>query len=373
MKKAARFPLFLTAMALLLSLAVLSVALPDRVRSDLENRTLAGPPVLSASSVLSGRWMKGAETYIDDQFFARDQWMALAALWDAALLRVERRGVLLGKDGRLFEASSSLSDRVAQEGIHALDALAEATGLPVTLLLAPMSSAVYPEELPAFAPADDQAALLARLYAGAGQVRTVDALTALRAAKGEQPLYYRTDHHWTAVGALAAYRALTDALGLREAETAYTVFSAEGFSGSYFARAPSPLVRSETLTFDVFDNLLLSVEGEPVDGLYDEEQMARRDKYAALLYGNHSRITLENTSGSASGTLLVLKDSYANALLPHLAQHYRRVEVVDLRYFVGDLPALLQELDVEGIVCIYGLSTFLTDRNLLLHSAAWED
>ena len=193
---------------------------------------------------------------------------------------------------------------------------------------------------------------------------------ALAAQPDAEALFYRTDHHWTADGARCSYEQLCAAWGLAPATPSGRLY-APGFYGSAYARAPQPLVSADTLTFDRFDSVVYAIDGAEMDGLWDADALGARDKYAALLYGNPARATL--TSETGTGTLLVLKDSYANALLPAVATHFARTEVVDLRYFNGDLVEIAKETEVEKILCIYGMNTFLTDRSLALVAASFEN
>ncbi|MDL2319106.1 hypothetical protein LJC74_08575 [Eubacteriales bacterium OttesenSCG-928-A19] len=366
--KSPRAPAFCLTMALLCGLAVAQIALPKRSFSDIENRPLAQLSTPAVRTVLSGRWMKDAETYAADQFPARDVWMSAQALWDAALLRVERNGILLGHDGWMFERSAQLALKTARDNVRAMDALAEAVEIPVTVALAPMSSAVNPENLPRWAEADDQAAILAELYAEAPHARTVDLLPALRGTAA--PAFFRTDHHWTDAGATAAYDALLAAWEMSAVTGPLEITDTDGMYGSYFARAPSPLIGRDAFVMAQPEGVTLTIDGEAKDGLYDAAAMAEsRDKYAQLLYGNHGRITLR--SDATGGTLLVIKDSYANMLLPKLARQYGRIEAVDPRYYLGDLTALIEETEADAILCLYGLTTILSDRSLLLLSPAW--
>ncbi|HSK69634.1 MAG TPA: hypothetical protein VLA21_10275, partial [Candidatus Limnocylindria bacterium] len=111
-------------------------------------------------------------------------------------------------------------------------------------------------------------------------------------------------------------------------------------------------------------------DGERKDGLYDPDQLSERDKYAALLHGStQGLVTLVNPK--AQGTLLVVRDSYANAMLPALATHFARVVAVDPRYFRGDLTALIKEEQAERILCLYGISTWASDRNLPAMASGW--
>ena len=364
-------PLFTGATALLLALAVACCVAPAREKSEMENRRLARQTAPDVSSVLSGKWMQSAENALADQFPLRDEMMLLNALKETAALRTEHSGVLRLTGGRLVPDCAALDTAAAVRAAEALAEIRTALDLPVTLLLAPLSSRLYLDVLPAgYVPAD-QAALTDAVVAACGdQITVLDCFDALAAQPDAEALFYRTDHHWTADGARCAYEQLCASWGLAPATPSGRLY-APGFYGSAYARAPQPLVSADTLTFDRFDSVVYAIDGAAMDGLWDEAALGARDKYAALLYGNPARATL--TSETGTGTLLVLKDSYANALLPAVATHFARTEVVDLRYFNGDLAEIAKETEVEKVLCIYGMNTFLTDRSLALVAASFEN
>lgn len=366
-------PGFCVAMALLLGLAVAAMLLPDTSFSDLENRALQQFVLPDVQSISSGTWMDQMETYVADQLPGRDVWMAVKALWDAEMLRNERNGILIGRNGWLFERTDHLALRTARQNVSAVNAIAEHTDVPVTLALVPTSGALYDMYLPGSYRADDQRGILAELYAGAEGLKTIDMLPVLEAeaaARPELPLFFRTDHHWTDAGAWAGYRALCVAWGVEVGDWETQALDGMMTYGSYYARAPSPLIRADSFSMEQPEGIVLSIEGERMHGLYDAASMElARDKYAKLLYGNHGHCTL--TSEARGGTLIVFKDSYANLLLPKLAQHYGRIEAIDLRYYRGDLEHYLAETEADGILCLYGLTTWLTDRNLVLFTAGW--
>ena len=371
MEKMRACPLFTGAAALLLSLAVACCAIPAREKSEMENRALARQSVPDVSGVLSGRWMRGAEDALADQFPLRDAMMLLNAAKETLALRTEQNGVLRLAGGRLVPDCAALDTAAAVRAGEALAEIQTALGLPTTLLLAPLSSRLYLDALPAGYTPADQAALTDAVIAACGDKITVlDCFDALAAQPDAEALFYRTDHHWTADGARCAYEQVCAAWGLAPAAPSGRLY-APGFFGSAYARAPQPLVSADTLTFDRFDSVVYAIDGAEMDGLWDADALGARDKYAALLYGNPARATL--TSESGSGTLLVLKDSYANALLPAVATHFARTEVVDLRYFSGDLAEIAKETEAERILCVYGMNTFLTDRSLALAAASFEN
>ena len=76
--------------------------------------------------------------------------------------------------------------------------------------------------------------------------------------------------------------------------------------------------------------------------------------------GNHPLIRIE-TPTQSDKTLLVLKDSYANCYLPFLAAQYRKIVVVDPRYYYGDLEELIQAEEIEEVLYLYNANTFFSD------------
>lgn len=356
-------PVFRAAMALLLVIAIGGALLPDRDKSELENRVLSLFPDFSWAGFQDGRWTDSLETYAADQLPLRDAFVSVYMASQALLGRRTTEGVILGKDGRLFDRTDGWKERNLIRNAGALEELAKKTGLPVYLLAVPSAAAVYPEALPAWAPVADEEALLKTAEQKTTVIPLLPALTAAKESASD-PLYYRTDHHWTAAGARLGYLAVCETLGLEplEEET-YQEYS--GFFGSYYARFPLPWLRGDVFCSPLEDDLKLTVAGEEKDGILDRKVVAGRDKYAALLYGNHPIMELFN-SHAPDQTLFVIKDSYANALLPALSRHYRKIVAVDARYFTRDIVETVKNSEGDAILCVYGLSGLSTGRTLSL-------
>lgn len=350
-------PLFYLTLTLLFALGLATLLLPKRTTSVMENRALSAPPVLSAGSVLGGSYMKDVEEYLEDQFFLRDGFVLLQSAWNKALLRTENRGILLGDC--LMADTQGVDPSTALANAQAMGGIAKACGLDATVVVVPLSSAVTPERLPVFYQPLDQRALLNDMY-GQTSLDSVDSLSALLPL-GEAA-FYRTDHHWTADGAYVVYVALCDAWGFTPKDADRRI-AMDGFYGSYYAKVPQLFMKGDTFSFDWADGVELTIAGQAMDGLLDAAQLAARDRYAAVLYGNHGVITL---TGPGEGVLLVVKDSYANAMLPMLAKHFGKVVAVDLRYTFDSVMQLKADSGADRMLFLYGLSTLLTDRNLLL-------
>ena len=355
MKKA---PLFWTAAGLLILLMAVQLILPDRGKSDMENRVLTPAPPFTADGFVSGAWEEQLEKYAADQLPLRD---AFVSLHTAAQRLTGRRadGDVLQSGDWLFTRTDSWSRRCVTLNAAALESLAEQTGRRALLLAVPSSACLYPEKLPAGAPMGDEEALLA---AAAAETTVLPLVDRLRAARDAGPLYYRTDHHWARAGVQAGYVTACRALGL-EPLPEEAVQSYPGFYGSYYARHPLPWLAPDSLSFAFPDHVRLRIGEEEQPGLTDPAVLGGRDKYAALLWGNHAVIEL--TCGTApEGTLLVLKDSYANALLPLLARHYRHVIAVDARNFAGNIVDFVNQCEGDTILCVYGLYTLATGYSI---------
>ena len=355
MKKA---PLFLSVIGLLILLMISQLVLPGREISKMENRMLTQAPAFTAEGFVSGDWVDQLDQFSADQLPLRDAFVALHAAWQHVLGMRAGGDVIQGGDW-LFERSDGWSPRSVTLNAKALAKLAQRTGKRVCLLAVPSSACLYPEKVPAYAPMTDEQALL---DTAAEQIPVLPLLPALQSAREEHPLYYRTDHHWSGYGVQVGYTTACAALGLSplpEEETQQY----PGFYGSYYARHPLPGLPGDTLVFSFPEDVRLSINGEEKEGLWDADALAGRDKYAALLYGNHAVIELTCDS-APEGTLIVIKDSYANALLPLLARHYRHVVAVDARDFTDNIVDFVQKYEGDTVLCVYGLYTLATGYSI---------
>lgn len=354
---------------------VSSIILPDTGFSEKENRVLASRPALKLDQIISGGYEKQFETYENDQFPLRDMWITLKATTDRLMGKVEENGVYLGKNGYLMEAFNAPSQTQYDATVNAMTSFAqEHSDLKQYALIAPNSVNILKSNLPAFAPADDQNPWIDKLkdsLTSAG-VTFIDIRDTFTDHKAED-LYYHTDHHWTTLGAYYAYLQAAAAMGIDTSSDSYDKAPvSQTFKGTLSAK--SGFRSGETDEIDVFlpngDNALSSVvnyvdEQKKSASFYDTSKLNTRDKYALFFGGNHAQIKI-STPTESNNTLLVLKDSYANSFIPFLAQHYRKIIMIDPRYYYGDLEQLLQVENVQEVLYLYNANTFFADTSLEL-------
>ncbi len=350
--------------------------LPDRDRSDVENRTLAQLPEFSWESLKDGSFTKSVEEYFADQFPLRDQWTGLKARTEQVLGKREFNGVYLCGDALIAKVEPP-KDGLEEKNLSYVSRLAERTELPVYLGLIPSAAEIRKDDLPKGAQSWDQAAFIARGLELEG-VEPIDFLTALRDHAGERTwegIFYRTDHHWTTLGAYYGYAALMESLGRGEEvleQEAYERRSfppvANGFQGTLYSQSGIHWLEPDSIEFWVEDKGLSVTswrDGTPKEAsLYDFDYLGEKDKYSAFLGGNQPLCVIENPEGT--GKLLVIRDSYADSMAPFLALHFEEVHLLDPRYYRYSAAKYAEENGLDAIAVVYSVPNFITDRNLVL-------
>jgi hypothetical protein len=179
-------------------------------------------------------------------------------------------------------------------------------------------------------------------------ITSADAYSALQRHIGEY-VYFRTDHHWTALGAYYAYESFCSAAGLESFPLdGYNEHRADGFLGYLYNYRPmqSLVDSADTIFYYTLDDpafeLLISETGDP-------------PQYWVFLDGDHGYYNVE-TQVKNGRTAVVVKDSYANSFVPFLAPHYERIVIIDPRYIEGEMnlkDELAKYADLDLLVLNY--------------------
>ncbi len=370
---------YATAIGFGLFIAIFAAAdffVPTREYSDLENRKLQQKPTLSWSAIMrqgDQAYNKKYEAYLNDQFVLRDEWISLKSRCESILGKIENNGIVYGKDGYLFEKYQETDLENLDKNVTYLTEFLEMyPELPVTFSLWPSSYQVLQDKLPAGLNNLDQQEMSQEIYAtlaGSPSLQILD-VTAVLKQHAQEYIFYRTDHHWTSYGAYLAYRELIEALGKTPVELAsIEANQVEGFYGTYYSKAKLASARPDVITWYEVPVAEADLEGVPVDGIYDLEKFETRDKYAAFLRGNNGLMRIvsagnrDHTEGEIS-RVMVVKDSFANSLVPYLTYHYDEIYVVDLRHLAPKMKDLLTEIQPDELLVIYNFMNFASDTSV---------
>lgn len=352
-------------MLVLLSFGCLNLLHRDREYSETENRMLEQQPQIQLPSILDGRFMKNFENWQTDQFVFRDDWIRLRTEADRLLGKKESGGVFLGNDGRLYEKPEKLGEQT-WENLDAIQAFCSRhPELPVYMLLVPDAAGVNPEGLPEFAPVENQEEQLEQIKTYLKDaVRQIPVYDVLREHR-EEYLYYRTDHHWTTLGAWYAYQEAAGVMGLENTDTVPQLYPVSAsFEGTLASRSG---YQADPDTISVYwpqkqTDLVVSYVQEQKESvsLYASEKLETKDQYGVFLNGNHPLVRIR-TMAQSKRKLLLVKDSYANCFVPFLTSQFREIVLVDPRYYYGNLESLMKEEAFTDVLFLYNLNTFLED------------
>jgi hypothetical protein len=197
-----------------------------------------------------------------------------------------------------------------------------------------------------------------------------------RFASAHYQLYYRTDHHWNGDGAYLAYTALGGPLGFTPLpEDAFSVERIPDFYGSTYAKSGLWLTKPDIIELwappqPVRTTVMESgKEPETRDSIFFNEFLNDWDMYSVFLGGIRGLTVIDNLKPVGGGrTLLLIKDSYANSLIPMLIAHYDRIIAIDLRNYRGAVSDLYKEyLDnvSYSMLFVYSTDHIVNDPDLL--------
>lgn len=355
-------------------IAALNLVMPNRAFSESENRVLAQLPKFSIKALFAGSFTSHFESYVSDQFVFRDLWTGAKTDLDRALGKKESNGVYLGREGYLIQQFAEPAAGALQARLEAIQAFHDATPeLRKYALIAPTAASVHQDKLPKYAEAGAEQAYLNQLKQMLPYDITFVDLFPVLYAQREQPMYYKTDHHWTTRAAYAAYLELCKQMNLTpQAEDSFLIRRiTDQFYGSLYSKSGYKHISPDSIELYLpKDELNYTVtyvdEARTTDSLYAMDQLQKKDKYAVFLNGNYGMIRIKaETAGSSDNKLLIVKDSYANSFIPFLLKHFREIDVVDLRFYQGDLTELVNERGIKQMLLLYNVNTFFEDPSIL--------
>lgn len=361
-------------LVLVFGFTAITFVTPEKTFSDNENRVLATKPEFSVEKLFSGEFMKDYETYITDQFFLRDSWIQLKTIAEIVLNKQDINGVYITDDGYLVERheNSEIDFEMLEKSLERLVQFVEkhANRLGadhVKVMLVPTASEILTDKLPPFATGFDQNGMIDDLYSRLPEGTALDVREALK-AHADEYIFYKTDHHWTTLGAFYAYQEFCKAMGFEVPsldEVKQTVVS-EDFLGTVHSKLNLNISKDTMSVFTLPNTptkFSVTVDlAEKFDSMYVDKYLSMKDKYSYYLDGNHGLTEIMSNS-EGEGVLLIIKDSYSHCFAPMTVGNYEKVYLVDFRYFNMPISQFMMQYRVTDVLVLYNAVTFATDVN----------
>lgn len=356
-------------------LSLLTFTGKEREFSENENRYLAKMPGISWESIKKGEFQDGFEEYIKDQIVFRDQWITVETAIQKACLNTDIGGAYVGKNGYDFEkiTPDDVDQKQVDKNVKAInnffDYACEKVGEDnLYFVLVPTSGLVNSEKLPKNAILFDQNAYMDDIFQQIGSHVSFDVRELFDQHKDTQ-LYYKTDHHWTTEGAFLAYQYWQERTGKNPTANSASDLTTvtKSFRGSLYSKIldyDSAYDEIKVLKNTLDTEYTVIADGEDIGGIYQQDKLSEKDKYAYFMGGNYGEAVIHNEEAKDKGNLLLIKDSFANTMIPMLSADYENIYMIDLRYFAGYIPTYMKENNISEIMVLYNISNFISDKNI---------
>ena len=346
-----------------------SLIAPDRKFSENENRNLTTFPKPNLSSITSGEWQKKINSWYSDQLLLRDELISFKTGLQKLCGKKDIGGVYLCKKGFYIEKKLPDPEKTANfdKNLAVVSQFFENNQNTLgkenqSFMLVPSSADVLSKLLPEGALTPDYDYVYEKAF-----TLTTGKNVYVREKLGvnAECNFYKTDHHWTTDGAAIAYIAYCESRGLTPKPFERSELTVDFLGTAHSKVLDSAAKPDKIITYDLEDEPIYNVtaDGKKLNfGLYDKSKLSTKDKYAYFFGGNYGKLTIENCGGK--GHLLVIKDSFANCLLPFLLPHYEKVTVIDPRFYVGSVSEIITTEAVTEALLLYGVDTFMEEKTV---------
>lgn len=348
----------------------LALIIPDKEFSDSENRKLAALPKLGVSAITDGSYFEDLGDYVADQFPGRDFWISVN-LWANKLTgQTEFNGVYLCDDDYLIQIPSDPDEENLAKNIAAINTFAEEnSSLDIYMSVVPNAVTVYESKLPINAPVRDQRADLKNLASKINDDTQFIDVTQTLISHSEEELYFRTDHHWTSLGAFYAFQQIAGEMGIDAPDKKdYSVYLvSNSFEGTLASKSGSHSVTDSIEIYAPDTEISYYVtypdDQGSVTTMYNREALDAKDQYTLFFGGNYSRVDI-TTTADTERNLLVFKDSYANCFMQYLYPYFDHIIMIDPRYYYDNVKTVITSQSITDVLYLYNADTFFGDTSL---------
>ena len=370
MKKGYHKLITLFLIIIFLSLSVSFIFSDKKEFSENENRYMQSFPEFSLKALFNGKYIVELEDYFTDHFPLRDRFMSIKTLTDKILGKRDVSGVYFASNDYLIEKydKPKNNDKI----INKLNKFYEELNyVNMNLMLVPTSVSINSDLLPNNAPTYSEKDTIDYIY-NKINFDKVDVYNVLLEKNKKHQMYYRLDHHWTTYAAYYAYVEYAKNNNLEY----YSLNSFEieevtnDFNGTLYSKTNDYTRKPDSIYVFKLPNTSYTVnyvdKKKETDTLYEYSYLDTKDKYSLFLDNNHSLIEIKNNIVNNGKELVVIKDSFANCLVPFLINHYEKVYVIDPRYYKKSISEFIKENpNIRDLLFVYNTNNIDNDKGIL--------
>lgn len=358
--------------------SVATFIVPDTKFSEDENRALQQKPKFSISTLVNGKFTSEIADYYADQIPLRNIFVGTKAVAEIAMQKQENDDVLLCSGGYIIAKDDYPDYAAVDKNLKAVNRFAAALeNVDLRVAIAGRGQDVLTKYMPALYPAEERTEKLfghvSDSLSGITQIDLLDPLKS-RADSGEY-VYYRTDHHWTTLGAYYAYVEIMKSYGMEAYPLDYFTreTASDAFYGTTWSKAGMKWIKPDTIEYFRYpgdDKIVTEIvdSKETLDGMYDRDYLSVKDKYSSFIGGNNGHVKIHPSDSKEAAkreTLILVKDSFGHSLAPFLAAHFN-LEIIDLRYYKLPLIDFVKETGADKMLIMYNMDSVVNSNSLAM-------
>lgn len=360
MKKVVDNLICVTVIGLTLLGFIAFILLPKESFSENENRYLEVFPKFSFNSLKEGTFISSIETYINDHFPLRDEFISLYATSEKMIGKSEINSIYLGNDGSLIVPFTKETDE--DKIVNSLNKL-DLDAVSVSLMLVPNKIAIYNESLGINHEDLDELEEIEDIYDKVS-LNTISLEEVFLEYKDDYELFYKTDHHWTYYGAYLAYATY---MNKDVNDIDKKILLSDDFLGTSHSKLNIKVDKDSIYTVDDDTKYEVNYVYEDVisDSLYNYDYLEKKDKYSVFLDNNHALIEVTNLDTTSEEEILIIKNSYGNCFVPLIARDYKKVAIIDLRYYNKSVLEYIESNNIKEVLVLYDIQGIYNDTSIL--------
>lgn len=324
-------------------------------------------PDFNITNFINGTYQEKCEEYANNQFIAQKTWAEIKVDTEV-LLGIRKQKNVYITNSMLATENNIIDNDTIKNSADMINTFASTYNtLNTSIILVPNKAEIYKEDFSSVINRMNQSDTISKFGTQVdNRITKVDVATVLNAHKKE-PIYYKSDRHWTPIAAKYVFNNWLQLSGLEEIKLEYTN---ETISDNFIGDLGTQINYK-----NLSDSMILSIakedttkyvvtheDGQQSTSLYNMEAI-NKDPYAIFL-GEKETITTIDTDVNTKRRLLIFKDSYANCYIPYLIPYYNQITIIDPEKYYGDINELIEHNGYTDILFLYEVDAFFQNKSL---------
>lgn len=204
-----------------------------------------------------------------------------------------------------------------------------------------------------------------------GQIIKVPIFKTLMGHRSEY-IYFNTDHHWTQLGAYYAYCEFAGIAGITANPLEkYEKVEFDGFLGTFYNDTGKiPELKSNPDTIYAYkpnssaEMVYTDAKGQKISWpiVNDVTKYPESVKYSCFIAGDNPYTEIRNPQITDGSSIMIVKESFANALVPFLVENYETIYIIDYRHYSGSISDVVLEKNIDTVLYINNVSAIRNEK-----------